>query len=265
MSALSPDSIYIPLYSADYSHMCLNTLLDSGSSHCFIDISIAQKFSLSLRSIPPILLRLFNGTSNCSIQFSVELPVSFPSGETMPLTFYVTTLDSQTSAVLGYNWLTHHNPLVDWASGHIHFRTPVVSSVPTSPAPGQSPPDDLPTIAFEKASPAFDSVTPSPSSQPLPVVHFIGAPAFARACKLPGFIQLRLFLCAASANSAPEKINLSTVPDEYHEYADVFSDIRANTLAPHHLYDLKIDLEEGQPIPPGPIYSLSALEQQALR
>ena len=84
---------------------------------------------------------------------------------------------------------------------------------------------------------------------------------------MPGSIQLRLLLRAAKANSdaPPEKVDLSTVPAEYHEFADVFSDSRANTLAPHRPYDLKIELEENSSIPPGPIYSLSAVEQQALR
>ena len=52
-------------------------------------------------------------------------------------------------------------------------------------------------------------------------------------------------------------MDLSSIPSEYHDYADVFSKSEANTLPPHRPYDLKINLEEGTSPPLGPIYSLS--------
>ena len=54
------------------------------------------------------------------------------------------------------------------------------------------------------------------------------------------------------------------VPEDYHDYADVFNKARVDTLAPHRPYDLKINLEEGTSPPIGPIYSLSASELKAL-
>jgi len=69
------------------------------------------------------------------------------------------------------------------------------------------------------------------------------------------------------ANSAKltETPDLSNVPSEYHKFADVFSKTKAEVLTPHHPYDLKINLEEGAQPPVGPIYSLSASEQEALK
>jgi len=69
------------------------------------------------------------------------------------------------------------------------------------------------------------------------------------------------------ANSAKlaETPNLFNVPSEYHEFANVFSKTKAETLPPHHPYDLKINLEEGAQPLVGPIYSLSASEQEALK
>ena len=55
------------------------------------------------------------------------------------------------------------------------------------------------------------------------------------------------------------------VPKVYHDFADVFSKTRANTLAPHRPYDLKINLEEGTLPPLGPIYSLSVSKLQSLQ
>jgi hypothetical protein len=58
---------------------------------------------------------------------------------------------------------------------------------------------------------------------------------------------------------------LSSLPEEYHEFADIFSESMAWNLAEHRPYDLKIDLEDGTKPPYGPIYSLSPVELQALR
>jgi hypothetical protein len=55
------------------------------------------------------------------------------------------------------------------------------------------------------------------------------------------------------------------VPEDYHDYADIFNKARADSLALHQPYDLKINLEEGTSPPLGPIYSLSAPKLTALR
>jgi len=69
------------------------------------------------------------------------------------------------------------------------------------------------------------------------------------------------------ANSAKlaETPDLSNVPSEYHKFADVFSQTKAEILPPHRPYDLKINLEEGAQPLVGPIYSLSASEQEFLK
>ena len=85
-SALSAsNSFYVPLTSPASSP--LHALLDSGSSHCFIDFDFAKANSLHLRSIPLIPLRLFDGTCNAMIHFVVDLLVIFPSGNSMDILF----------------------------------------------------------------------------------------------------------------------------------------------------------------------------------
>jgi hypothetical protein len=60
-------------------------------------------------------------------------------------------------------------------------------------------------------------------------------------------------------------VDLKGVPKKYHDFADVFSKQKANKLAPHRLYDLKIDIEEGAHLPLGPIYPLSQSELTVIR
>jgi len=69
----------------------------------------------------------------------------------------------------------------------------------------------------------------------------------------------------AKSTTISEKINLSSIPEEYHEYANVFSKSKAETLAPHHPYDLQINLEKDSHPPVGTIYSLSKFKQEALK
>ena len=60
-------------------------------------------------------------------------------------------------------------------------------------------------------------------------------------------------------------VDMSNIPLKYHEFRDVFSKSRANTLLTHQPYNLKIKLEDGAIPPFGPIYSLSPHELQTLR
>ena len=87
--------------------------------------------------------------------------------------------------------------------------------------------------------------------------------------KLLGSHNFELCLCPldiqANSTKLTETPDLSNVPSEYHEFANVFSKTKAEILPPHHPYDLKINLEEGTQPLVGPIYSLSASEQESLK
>ena len=59
--------------------------------------------------------------------------------------------------------------------------------------------------------------------------------------------------------------DLSSIPPEYHEFADLFSKKEADKLPLHRSYDHTIPLEPGKAPPFGPIYKLSPAELEAVR
>ncbi|KIJ30802.1 hypothetical protein M422DRAFT_186680, partial [Sphaerobolus stellatus SS14] len=201
-------------------------LVDAGSSHCFIETKFVREHSLVTLAVDPLSLSLIDGSVNTVVSEAVTIPVRFPTGETLQTTFYVTTLNSTCSVVLGHNWLTCHNPLIDWVLGTVSFRK----------------------TKQEENRHGFTSACFAQALTPIsePISESASEP---------------------SASTAPpnEPENLNGVPAEYHDFADVFSKKRADTLAPHRPYDLKINLEEGASPPIRSMYSLSAKETEALR
>jgi len=200
---------------------------------------------------------LFDGSSNSTISEIANLPIIFSTGDCMNLDFYVTPLDSSCSLVLGYNWLTQHNPLIDWVNGSINFHPSLQENLAPSRITANIP---LVSLSFlDTPLQSSDSAVSIPASETSvsnsgrPNIAIIGAVAFLRASKLLGSHNFELCLRSSDiqANSAKlaETPDLSNVPSEYHEFADIFSKTKAEVLTPHHPYNLKINLEEGaQPL-----------------
>ena len=119
------------------------------------------------------------------------------------------------------------------------------------------------------SDPGLEPSVDTPVRAP-PHISLINAAAFLCTCKLEGSVQFQLQLCpldsaCARSSSMKSTLDLSAIPPEYHNYADVFSKAKASELPPHRKYDLKIDLEEVTLPPLGTIYSLSLVELEALR
>uniref|UniRef100_A0A3B3SBH5 Gypsy retrotransposon integrase-like protein 1 n=1 Tax=Paramormyrops kingsleyae TaxID=1676925 RepID=A0A3B3SBH5_9TELE len=70
--------------------------------------------------------------------------------------------------------------------------------------------------------------------------------------------------CKATGVESPEPEDLSVIPEEYRDYADVFSKEKAFSLPPRRDCDCAIDILAGTSMPRGRLYPISLQEQDAL-
>ena len=203
-----------------------------------------------------------DGTSNSVITQTLDLPIHFPTRETQTLSFFVTLLDQGCMIVLGYRWLTRYNPSIDWVLGNIQFHQTL------QPKPKTSPPTETELSSVPLASDIPPMQPPPPVTPRKPRVTLINAAAYSRACKFDGSQCFQLWISlpeVTGCSTATSSVDLTSLPEEYHDFVDVFSKSKAGKLTKHQPYDLKITLDEGTVPPFGPIYSLSQEELAALR
>src|SRR5260370_22942441 len=81
-TSLSPDS-FILLLTSTLTCGPFQALLDSGSSHSFVDEVFACHNKLALvYLLQPIPLQLFNGSSTSSVTVKTQVMITMPTGET---------------------------------------------------------------------------------------------------------------------------------------------------------------------------------------
>jgi hypothetical protein len=117
------DSLDSFLLALNISNLSVKALLDSGATHCFLDSALVSDHHLLTTLLPqPMCLRLFDGLyAPDPILYEVTIPVHFTPTKVLPVSFLVTPLDPDVSAVIRLRWLRQYNPLVDWANNRIEF------------------------------------------------------------------------------------------------------------------------------------------------
>ena len=106
------------------------------------------------------------------------------------------------------------------------------------------------------------SLAETPPKFQAPPIALINAAAFKRACKMEGSVTFQLNITPSdlkwhTANLNSESADMESVLESY---PNVFSKAKADALAPHRPYNLKIALEDGTMPPQPSIYSLSNSE-----
>src|SRR5258708_3765822 len=195
---------------------------------------------------------MFDGSTMSTVDRTCHIPITFSTSESHALDLFVTKLDEEYSVVLGYDWLTQHNLSIDWVEMKITFHNP--KTLP-----------EMPSLAPKAMDIRLVSKrTMCRICQEVGSETFLLSPSGIQRMPNPFHTSPDRLEAKATLTAQPED-TLSGVPQEYHKFRDVFSGEKANALAPHQPYDLKINLEEGMKLFHGPIYSLSPPELTALR
>ena len=116
-----PDSLHTPISFPDYPSIDSFGLVDSGSSHCFADPVFISSNNLPSYDIPPVTLRLLDGSVGEVITKATDIRICFSTKDILLLKFYITKLDSPSAFVFGHNWLYCYNPSIDWYAGQILY------------------------------------------------------------------------------------------------------------------------------------------------
>src|ERR1700731_4384853 len=275
-------------------------LLDSGAELCFINTKFASCLHLPKTPVTPREVVSINGTTSVWVTEAVRLSIRLSAMDPTDVMFVITDIDPSCDVILGMNWLFRNNPLVDWITGQVTPRPSTIKENPLKSVPGgamASASHSVPLsisvsltisalrtlVQTSSAATLNQALTLTPSSELTtlltsvltrePKVSFVNAAAFARACRLRRSQTFGMTLSSEMAQVASTSYNapdttqqdLLSVPEEYRGYSDVFSKKKADALAPHRLYDLKINLVEGTEPPPGAVYSLSQSELCELR
>jgi Aspartyl protease len=296
-------ALLIPVISLHFPNLSFSCVIDCGSSHCYIDSHYAKVNHFPIVSIPRMRLHLIDGSSPSYIMRATDISVRFPCGTTHQVRFLITKLDTKFPAVLGLDWLTLHNPLINWADSSVTFRDhPDISPVTTTQSvlanQEELPSDDdtsselledlsdpntvdilEPTTEFI-SNPTIGSI-PVPGTNPISgsipnnsgigsalLISLVSVEAFMRSMQSEGAQCFSILahepLKPDSSDKPKFNPDLKDVPKVSYEFADVFSSQKADTLPPHRDCDLKINIDEGAKVPAGPIYLLSEFELKTL-
>src|SRR5258707_9564564 len=260
-TSLSLNSFLLSLTSASISKHAhpFIALLDSGSSHCFVDEVFAKKNKIALTKLPSTIpLRLFDGSAQNSVSHKTHIPLTFSTGKTHQMEFYITKLDKGYSVVLGYDWLVCHNPSIDWAETKVVFpgsvKAPEGLSTPIKPE------FNIQFVSTKNIS----CLCHEPGNSFYCLKHHAITEDVTAPQVLPHHSETpsdSYHVCTSSLTPDP----MNGIPIDYHKFHEVFSGIKADTLPPHQPYGLQISLEEGAKSFHGPIYSLSPPELTALQ
>ena len=288
-----PTPRYSPLHYVDVEvkeqdgqeFMKVRGLLDSGSQGSCVNRELSTEVLTDHRVKPaPTTMIMADGNESPSGPITHYNPVTLriAGGEERVA---LDTAALSHPIILGMPWHKKHNPRIDYQNDTVTFDSESCRenckhygrTVPLHPSDHPDPTeDDRSQPVATGCDPPSTKIerTQKGTERTPPRVALVGAAAFAYACNQPEtelYLMTMNEICKTIHVSAQEtdtrepESDLSTIPPEYHEFADLFSKKKADELPPHQPYDHTVPLESGKAPPFGPIYKLSPLELEAVR
>jgi len=217
------------------------TLLDSGATENFMNLTYAKWLKLPFKRLP-YERPLFNvdGTTNKtgSLKYYTDLQVQTGTKRT-DMHFFLADLGDH-KVILGYPWFAANQPKIDWARGWIDTT-------------------QLPLILRD---PKAEKAQFNPSMRNLPDPTDLEVLYVGRIYIEPHIARQTMSSTLAEEHDKP---HLNPIPAEYKRHHKVFSEEAAQRFPESRIWDHAIELKPGAPSTlPGKIYALSQLELQEL-
>ncbi|MBW0535099.1 hypothetical protein O181_074814 [Austropuccinia psidii MF-1] len=193
-------------------------------------------------------------------KYMVEVP-SFPNFE---WDFLVTDTPQGEDLILGFDFLNHFNPSIDWRQGLITFNADHKDYYDPSKSFSNG-------FSYARSCAALSLL--SSRDEVFKEIQDVGEDSsvssfhlFFGSMDLPSSSYHDSLVDLWDEEEDPQDVEtmMKVVPSVYQQYLDVFSKVKAEKLTPHHACDHHIELE-GSPPPVGVIYSLSNQESDTLR
>ena len=237
-------------------------LLDSSTEGIYCNATFVKSHGFPLQPLQnPIYPRNVDGTINTqgAIKNATMLQMEMGTRHTELTNLFVTNTGDH-NILLGTDWLSKHNPNINWATNTITLnRCPNTcfkeTIEPIAPLLAQL----LPVCDWDPLTDEFFEIDETYADRALCIEshmdkYFDGP--------LHGPLLART---TVSTTLAMKKEALRTdIPPEFQQYSRVFSDKEAQRLPKHQLWDHKIDLLPDKSMRKTSIYRLTPLEKVAL-
>ena len=255
-------------------------MLDSGASSIFINSRFVQRHELKTSELEyPILLRNADNTENAMgrITHEVLLDLEVRGHQEKVLASVADIGDDE--LIIGIDWLRHHNPEIDWADERIDLnRCPpkcdnekskaqqrTAKACRTVPKARQDPnePRRSQTTRLEDrrraaAQLAVAELTEGLNDEPRDPENWFDL-------RLAAAYTHSQAIAEKTAVKEGDKTFEELVPEEFRDFARVFSKQESERLPTRKPYDHAIDLEPGSTPPYSKIYPLAPAERDALK
>ncbi|MBW0491987.1 hypothetical protein O181_031702 [Austropuccinia psidii MF-1] len=101
-------------------------LIDSGATHSFIAKKFVHNYSLTLSELPeknPLIILDSSESSSLFLTHHTKYKVEFPSFPSFEWDFLGSDTPKGEDLILGFDFITHYNPSIDWRQRLITFNS----------------------------------------------------------------------------------------------------------------------------------------------
>ena len=221
----------------------VTALVDSGASENFIDRAYAEASGISMQqktTLRRVLTVDGSEVAGGPVTHNAQIHLTVNHHEE-DIRLHCITIGNA-PIILGLPWLKLHDPVIGWKNHTVKFHSDHCAErcLPSSPRAN--------TIPEEKATEQYYKKTPDEDWE-------IGETDPWEVCQT--------VINKIKETSTPQT-NL-TIPPEYHEFLEVFSEKEPTAPPPHRTQDHYIPLEEGKTLPYEPLRPLNEEKMKALK